>query len=142
MDIEALYNKYGPMVMRRCQQLLQDEEQALDITQDVFVQIIQRKRDLTVQYPSSLLYCIATNLSLNRIRDMKRHSESDMENMITHIAEFDDPAPRLEAQSILNHLFKRHQALTLEEVAREVGMSVSGVRKRLRVLRASLKEKE
>jgi RNA polymerase sigma-70 factor (ECF subfamily) len=32
--------------------------------------------------------------------------------------------------------------LTLEEVAREVGMSVSGVRKRLRALRATLVELE
>ena len=37
MDVEALYQKYGPMVLRRCRQLLRDEDEALDVVQDVFV---------------------------------------------------------------------------------------------------------
>jgi RNA polymerase sigma-70 factor (ECF subfamily) len=54
---------------------------------------------------------------------------------------------------LLDRLFGRHpessrtiavlhyvDGLTLEEVADEIGMSVSGVRKRLRALRASLTE--
>ena len=43
MDVEALYEKYGPMVMRRCRQLLKDETEALDATQDVFVQVLRRR---------------------------------------------------------------------------------------------------
>jgi RNA polymerase sigma-70 factor (ECF subfamily) len=38
--------------------------------------------------------------------------------------------------AVLHHV----DGLTLEEVARECGMSVSGVRKRLRALRDALKE--
>src|SRR5262245_59547736 len=69
VDVEALYERYGPMVLRRCRFLLRDEDQALDTTHDVFVQLLTHRERLTAAYPSSLLYRIATNLCLNRIRD-------------------------------------------------------------------------
>ena len=155
MDIEALYSRYGPMVMRRCRQMLRDEEQAMDATQDVFVQLIQRQERMTADYPSSLLYRIATNLCLNRIRDGKRRAETSDEEFINQIADSDELEPRLSARAMLASLFGRQQEstrviavlhyvdrMTLEEVAAEVGMSVSGVRKRLRKLRQSLVELE
>ena len=151
MDIEALYQTYGPMVLRRCRQLLRDEDEALDAMQDVFVQVLKHRKRLTDRYPSSLLYRIATNLCLNRIRDNRRLPETPGEEMLHQLAGLEDPTPRLEARSVLDALFRRHQdssrtiavlhfvdGLTLEEVAREVGMSVSGVRKRLRGLRDTL----
>jgi len=155
MDVEDLYQRYGPMVMRRCRQLLRDEDQALDATQDVFVQVLQHRNRLKADYPSSLLYRIATNLCLNRIRDRRRRSETSDEELMERIAAWDDVEERVAARSVLQHLFQRQQestrtmavlhfvdGLTLEEVAGEVGMSVSGVRKRLRGLRESLIELE
>ena len=153
MDIEELYQRYGPMVMRRCRQMLGDENEALDASQDVFVQLLKHGDRMTVDYPSSLLYRIATNLCLNKIRSRKRRPETPGEEFLQQVADLDELEPRLEARSVLDALFGRHQestktiavlhyqdGMTLEEVAREVGMSVSGVRKRLRNLRGSLKE--
>jgi len=153
MDIEALYERYGPMVMRRCRQMLKEEEEALDVTQDVFVQLLRRQRQLRADYPSSLLYRIATNLCLNRIRDRRRRPETVDDEFLQRVADADELEPRLEARSLLDTLFGRQRestrtmailhyqdGMTLEEVALEVGMSVSGVRKRLRGLRASLGE--
>jgi DNA-directed RNA polymerase specialized sigma24 family protein len=60
------------MVIRRCRQLLRDEDDALDAAKDVFVRLIERQRELHARYPSSLLYRIATNVCLNRIRDRGR----------------------------------------------------------------------
>ena len=153
MDVEELYQRYGPMVMRRCRQLLKEENEALDATQDVFVQILKRRDRLEMTYPSSLLYRIATNQCLNRIRDGQRRATMPGDGFLERVAVLDDTEPRLEARSVLERLFGRHQestrtmavlhfqdGMTLEEVAGEVGMSVSGVRKRLRGLRASLGE--
>ncbi len=153
MDVEELYQRYGPMVMRRCRQLLREENEALDATQDVFVQILKRRDRLEMTHPSSLLYRIATNLCLNRIRDRQRRATMPGDGFLERVAVLDDTEPRLEARSVLERLFGRHQestrtmavlhfqdGMTLEEVAGEVGMSVSGVRKRLRGLRASLGE--
>ena len=153
MDVEELYQRYGPMVMRRCRQLLKEENEALDATQDVFVQILKRRDRLEMTHPSSLLYRIATNQCLNRIRDRQRRATMPGDGFLERVAVLDDTEPRLEARSVLERLFGRHQestrtmavlhfqdGMTLEEVAGEVGMSVSGVRKRLRGLRASLGE--
>ena len=82
MDIDQLYRQYGPMVMRRCRQLLRDEDQALDATQDVFVRLIERRDHLRADYPSSLLYRIATNICLNRIRDAKNRKTSTDQKLL------------------------------------------------------------
>lgn len=153
IDIEELYKSYGPMVMRRCRQLLGDENEALDAMQDVFVQMLTHKDRIKVEYPSSLLYRIATNVSLNKIRSRRRRPETPGEEFLQQVADLDELEPRLEARSVLATLFGRQpestrtmavlhyqDGMTLEEVANEVGMSVSGVRKRLRNLRGSLKE--
>lgn len=153
MNVEMLYQTYGPMVLRRCRRLLHDEDQALDAMQDVFVQVLQSQDRLKSTYPSSLLYRIATNVCLNRIRDQRMDIPGD--EVLVNIAGMADPEPRLDARAMLDRLFSRHRdstrtiavlhfvdGFTLEEVAREVGMSVSGVRKRLRGLRESLKDLE
>ncbi len=66
LDVEELTQRYGPMVLRRCRQLLHDEDEAMDVCQDVFARLLERRERLQAQYPSSLLYRIATNLCLNR----------------------------------------------------------------------------
>jgi RNA polymerase sigma-70 factor (ECF subfamily) len=155
MDVDELYRQYGPMVIRRCHQLLRDEDQALDAAQDVFVRLLERRDRLRDDYPSSLLYRMATNLCLNRIRDAKRRQTTTDQDLLEQIADLEDAEGRIEARSMLARLFGRQQAstrtmavlhyvdrMTLEEVAEEVGMSVSGVRKRLRGLRAALHELE
>lgn len=153
MNVEILYEKYGPMVLRRCRRLLRDEDRAMDAMQDVFVRVLQRGDRLKVTYPSSLLYRIATNVCLNCIRDQRLDLPGD--EVLIGIAGMEDLESRLDARAMLDRLFARHRdstrtiavlhfvdGLTLEEVAREVGMSVSGVRKRLRGLRESLEELE
>jgi RNA polymerase sigma-70 factor (ECF subfamily) len=153
MDVEALYETYGPMVLRRCRQLLKQESDALDATQDVFVQVLRRRDHLTAEYPSSLLYRIATNLCLNRIRDRGRRPETVDDEIVHSVAVADETESRVAAASVLRRLFGGDQestrtmamlhyvnGMTLKEVADEVGMSVSGVRKRLRGLRGRLQE--
>ena len=154
-DVEALWNRYGSLVLRRCRQLLRDEDEALDVCQDVFVQILRRRDVLDIQFPSSLIYRIATNLCLNRIRDRRHWPDLMEDEQLARIARLDDPTAALHARFVLGRLFARHRestrliatlhfvdGLTLEEVAGEVGMSVSGVRKRLRALRKTLVELE
>src|SRR5262249_12920902 len=112
------------------------------------VSILTRADELSDQAPSSLLFRIATNVCLNRIRTRKRRPE-DGDELLVEIAERTDPAARTAARAMLDRLFHTepddtaliavlhlHDKMTLQEVAAEVGMSVSGVRKRLDKLRA------
>ncbi len=154
-EIESLYVQFGPMVIRRCRALLRDESDALEASQEVFVKIIERADTLDLSSsPSSLLYRIATNHCLNRIRAQhKRSSPSTEHNLVLHAIAHHTPEDQTVAEnrSSLRHLFRRQsdstryiavlywvEQMTLEEVAHEVKMSVSGVRKRLRQLRTQL----
>ena len=148
IDIENYYKKYGPMVLRRCRFLLKDEDKALDAMQDVFVKLLSRKDRLQDKHPSSLLYRIATNICLNIIRSEKSRPGIENEDLLLTIASYDDNIENAGIQDFLNRLFKNEKTsteeiavmhyidkMTLEETAFRSGLSVSGVRKRLRKLR-------
>lgn len=152
-DIEALYERYGPMVLRRCRALLHDEQQALDAMQEVFVLLLRHQARLDQRAPSSLLLQMATNVCLNQLRSRSRRREDPEDELLLAIATSPDPEERSFTRQLLGRLFAASPAttgamavmhlvdgMTLEEVAREVGLSVSGVRKRLRGLRASAME--
>ena len=151
IDVDTLYRRHGPMVLRRCRFLLREEEKAVDAMHDVFVNVLQRKGSLRADAPSSLLHTIATHVCLNRLRSERRRPQEGDEALILKIAALDDLEERTGAQKLLGSLFGAEPAssrtiavlhlvdgMTLEETAREVGLSVSGVRKRLRKLKAKL----
>ena len=139
------------MVLRRCRKLLGDDQTARDAMHDVFVQVLSHADQLVDGAPSSLLFRIATNTCLNRLRSRKRRPEDGDPELLEQIAEATDPTARSAARAALDRLFRTEpddsaliavmhlcDDMTLEEVAAEVGMSVSGVRKRLARLRTKL----
>jgi RNA polymerase sigma-70 factor (ECF subfamily) len=148
LDVDALYRKYGPMVLRRCRRLLIDEELAMDAMQETFVKLIRYQGSLDDKAPSSMLYTIATNICLNMIRTSQRRPRSAGDERLDFIASVEDVESRAVDRTLLDGIFRRERAstrvmavmhyvdgMTLEEVAGHVGLSVSGVRKRLRQLR-------
>lgn len=154
VEIETLYRQFGPMVLRRCRQMLRDEDAARDAMQDVFVQVLRRE-SMVLEHPSSLLWRIATNTCLNTLRDRRRRPEDRDDDLLLRIAAAEDHGAELEARSVLDRLFGREKestrtiavlhlldGFTLEETAKLVGLSVSGVRKRLRLLRGRIRELE
>ncbi len=155
IDVEQLYRRYGGMVRRRCRSMLGDETEAVDAMHDTFVEILRRRQRLTDDAPSSLLYRTATWVCLNRMRSRRRKPEHRDALLLERIAAADDPEARSLARGALRTLFGSepvdsrviatlhlHDGLTLAETAEAVGMSVSGVRKRLRRMRSTLGELE
>ncbi len=154
-EFSRLYGTYAPMVYRRCYALLKDSAEAEDMVQDVFLRIFDRMDTLDISQPSSLLWNTATRLCLNRIRDKHRRGlDVDSSELLLNIACMDDDRDS-DAKGILDRLFSREpessrtiavlhyvDCMTLEETAREVNLSVSGVRKRLRGLQAKIKTLE
>ena len=150
-EIKKLYRTYGPMVQRRCMAILKDENEAMDAMQDVFIKVLEKQEILTAEYPSSLLYRIATNICINKLKVRKRSPEHPGEEILYQIAQIEDDSGVLDAKSFLKKIFGYHKAstreiavlhyvdgLTLCEVAAEVKMSKSGVRKRLRMLKETV----
>ncbi len=139
------------MVLRRCRCLLRDEQKALDAAQDTFVRLLRSRDTLTDSAPSSLLYRIATNVCLNVLRAEKNRGVRDAEEILLRIADASDHTESFLRREILDKIFQSEKPTTreiavmryvdgmsLEEVAAESGLSVSGVRKRLRGLKARI----
>ena len=155
LDIEEHYRRFGPMVLRRCRTLLRNDAQAEDAMHDVFVAVLRAEDRLRDEAPAGLLLRVATNVCLNRLRAIRRRPEDGDDDLLSRIAATaDDGEARASARNLLGRLFGADDplaastatlavmhlcdGLTLEETAREAGLSVSGVRKRLQRLRERL----
>jgi RNA polymerase sigma-70 factor (ECF subfamily) len=153
VDSKHWYQQYGPMVHRRCRTLLKDDEEAREAMQDVFVEVLRRGEGLVVDAPSSFLYRTATNVCLNRLRSKRRKPSEADTDLLERIAVAPEAEQRSIVNAMLDRIFAREQpstremavmhlvdGMTLEQVASETGLSVSGVRKRLRVLKEHVAE--
>ena len=145
INVEEYYLRYAPMVLRRCRRMLGNEERARDALQEVFVRLLTYQGRLRHGYPSSLLFRMATNVCLNMIRDERPPASLDRDPLAGDIAAADDIEPRAVFQDLLAKIFRREKpstremvyfyfvdGMTFREVARETGLSASGVRKRIR----------
>lgn len=154
LELDALYRRYAPMVMRRCRFLLKDEDEAADAMQETFIRLM-RVSSVKEEGASSFIYVIATNVCFSLIKKNGKRPHIPLEEDIFWE---DDHTERLDHTTFLDLLFTEEKTstqtmallhyvdrLTLEETASIVNMSVSGVRKRLRNLRQKakrLREKE
>ena len=147
IDVEALYRRYSPMVLRRCRQLLRSEELAADAMQETFVKILRSSRRLNARYPSSLLYRVATNVCLNVMRTQRRHPSVSADLLLDTMPGTESVEDRVLDTMTLEKVFagtrkgtreaaEMHylEGCTLAETAERVELSISGVRKRLRSL--------
>lgn len=117
------------------------------------MRIFEAQGRLDLSSPSSLLWNTATRLCLNRIRDNHRHgTDFSTDDLLLNIACTTDEQDDYDAKNVLAKLFAKEpessrtiavlhyvDGMTLEETAKSVGLSVSGVRKRLRGLTAKVK---
>lgn len=155
VDVEQAYRRHGPMVRRRCQRLLGDPDLARDAMHDVFVRLVRRQDSLDDRALGALLFRMATQVSLTRLRTARRRPETPEDALVQRLADTDDPAARGLARAALDRLFGREPAhvqtlavlhlvdgMTLAEVADATGLSVSGVRWHLRRLKGVVAELE
>lgn len=76
LEIEALFIKWGPMVLRRARAILGNEADAEEAAQEVFIRAMNSLEGFEGRSKaSSWLYRITTNLCLNRLRNQKRRKE-------------------------------------------------------------------
>ena len=155
IDIAAWYTQYGPMVIRRCRKILGNGDDALDAVHDVFVNLLKAQNRIHDSYPSSLLYTMATNICLNKLRKRKRESPKELNDWDEGLAtSADESISQVEAEILLEAVLKEesetdrticfmyhNDGLTLKEIGEAVGLSVAGVHKRLQAFRSRAKLK-
>ena len=145
IDIAAWYEKYGPMVIRRCRKILKNNDEAMDAVHDVFVNLLKGKNALHDRFPSSLLYTMATNVCLNRLRKEKRKvlwdfSDGEDAGFLVFDEGFDEAEARHLMEAILKGESETSRAIcfmhyadgmTFKEIGEAVGLSTAGVWKQL-----------
>ena len=155
IDIAVWYEKYGPMVIRRCRSLLRNEEEALDAVQDVFLNLLKATKPLHGAFPSSLLYTMATNVCLNRLRTRKREANSDCLSADESFPfEIDTSYEQIDAELLSQAILEGEteelrticfmyysDGMTFKEIGAAVGMSISGVRKKLETFKERVRQK-
>jgi RNA polymerase sigma-70 factor (ECF subfamily) len=144
INVEDLYRRFGPMVLRRCRALLRDEDRAMDAMQDVFIQVLRHRENLNARYPSSLLYRIATNTCLNIMRSARRRRDISDDDLLGGLPGTGSTEGEALDKVLVDQLFEGERVstrriaemravekLSWEETAERVGLSVTGARKRL-----------
>ena len=129
----------------------------MDAMQEVFVRLVRKQEQLSDEAPSSLLYTMATNICLNMIRSQRRRPQETVDDeILLSIAGSADPEEAVLSRHFTDRLMAEAEVgpdavstrtiatyhyvdgMTLEETAALTGLSVSGVRKRLRRMRQAL----
>jgi RNA polymerase sigma-70 factor (ECF subfamily) len=112
-SVEALYRKYGPIVLRRARTILGDDALARDAMHEVFVRLLHDETELREQTsPLWWLYRITTNYCLNLLRDSSRRREL----MRAHLPAEPGRSDGTEAQLLIVQLLERLPA-DLREIA-------------------------
>jgi len=156
VDADELFKRYWPAVLRRCREILGDVDDAVDVAQEVFVIVFEKRDTLHVEHPAALLWRMATNHSLKVLRSYAhRYGASDGDSLLERIAGAGDLEEEVASRGLLKELFGRHpetyrtiavmhlvDGMTLKETAQTMDMSVGTVRKILRVLKKTLTKLE
>ena len=145
-ELSALYDRYGPVLYRRCLSITRNDEDALDAVQETFAKVL-RKGDAFREESSPLtwMYRISTNHCLNLLRN-RRGRRNKLEQRQEELApspglDLEDESPdRALVRELLDQVDDETRRVvvhtwfddcTRAEVAELVGISVPTVRKRL-----------
>ncbi len=146
-EVREIYERYGPVIYRRCRSILGTDEAAQDALQETFARVIRNWDSFRGESsPLTWMYRISTNWCLNQIRNRKGRQEKlhvHRQDVIGEgvtapgdaawetadvvrslLADTDD-----ETRQIVLYLY--FDDLTQQECATLVGLSVPTVRKRL-----------
>ena len=152
LDVEALYRRYGDLVLGRCRSLLRNEADAAEACQEVFLRLHRyQDRFRGDASPSTYLYRMTTNHCLNVLRTRRRRPEDPVEDLVvvsdglldtvelrdllTRILTDEDERTR---ECVIYHFL---DGMTHDEVGELLGISGAAVRKRLGLFRKRVADK-
>ena len=80
VDVAELYRRHAPALQRRCASIVGNPEEARDLVQETFARYLAaRDRWAGAAGPFTVLYRIATNASIDRVRRRKVANEDALE---------------------------------------------------------------
>ncbi|MBN2341477.1 MAG: sigma-70 family RNA polymerase sigma factor [Deltaproteobacteria bacterium] len=143
MDI---YQRYGPALIRKCTRMLGSVEDAEDIVQGLFYDLLKKgKTDVDLPY----LYRASTNRCLNMIRNSKKRANLlSTQAKVTaqhNVTRTDEPSAdrdllekviqKLDKKSRQILVYRFYDDMTQEEIAQLTGYSRKTIGKKLQLIR-------
>jgi len=149
-NVQKLYKQYGFVIYGRCEQILHNQEDAWDATQEVFMKLITHYDTIKdKQKVVSWIYSAATNYCFNQLRRQKKWSSHVDVEQISRESRIEQ---RLSAKQLIDHALqfhspKVHQAvyftyieqLEQKEIQKITGQSPATIRRNLQKFKASLR---
>ena len=134
--------------------MLKNEQSAYDAMHEVFLKVVSNQNRLTGAYPSALLYRMATNVCLNRIRNERKHSLNEYLSILHNTSFFENQELETSTRNLLGYILEKEKetpqkiavmyfinGMTIKEIAEMMKLSISGVHKHLDKLRRRIKNK-
>jgi RNA polymerase sigma-70 factor (ECF subfamily) len=134
--------------------MLRNEQSAYDAMHEVFLKVVSNQNRLTGEYPSALLYRMATNVCLNKIRNERKHSLNEYLNILYNTSFFENQESETSARRLLEYILENEKetprkiavmyfvnGMTIKEIAATMQLSISGVHKHLDKIRRRIKNK-
>ena len=154
---EELYHRYQPYVYNVVYGIVQNPDDARDVTQDVFLHMydsLSRFRGGSAL--STWLYRVAVNTAITHVRKQKRHPQIPLDALREFRADIDaepeQQVARMETQQAVQELLAQlpepqrtvlvlryFQEMSLEEMAEVMNCSVAAVKVRLHRARNSFR---
>ena len=78
-DIAELYRRHAPALQRRCASIVGNSEEARDLVQETFARYMSAQTSFDRASPFTVLYRIATNASIDRLRRRKTATEDELD---------------------------------------------------------------
>jgi RNA polymerase sigma-70 factor (ECF subfamily) len=146
-----LYRRYGPALLRKAERMLQDRDEAKDVVQGLFVDLLQRAADAAPARDVDLpyLYRAVTHRCLNHLRDRRNQGRllSDADEALRGVARtrLDERvvdrrllarlADRVDGQAWEILVYHFVDDMTQDEIASLLGVSRKTIVRRLATIR-------
>ncbi len=93
-DVAELYRRHAPALHRRCASIVGNTDDARDLVQETFARYLA-KGSWDLAQPFAVLYRIATNASIDRLRRKKTRSEDELD-VEAHVGDLGGEPRRIE----------------------------------------------
>jgi len=153
LDVEALYRRYGDMVLGRCRTLLGNDADAQETTQEIFLKLHRYRHQFRGEAsPTTYLFKVTTTTCLNKLRSRRRRPEDPVEDFPT-IPYYDTSLAPYDLRDLLDKVlqiaddttqkcvvFHYLDGMTYDEVGETLGLSGAAVRKRVSKFKSTLRD--
>jgi len=117
-SVAELYRKHAPALHRRCLGIVGNPDDARDLVQETFARYLAAGNRFADATPFAVLYRIATNASIDRLRRRKTASEDELDDNVGPADSSTSADPNLTARRVdaLHDLVFLTRGLSEEEV--------------------------